>query len=455
MHSPLRVLLADDEPLFLSTTAKLLSKLGYECTCVTNAGDALRALREHRFDVALVDLNMPGNLQLELLRDGRAQFPRVPMIVVTGMPTLPSAIESVRLGIADYLLKPVEFDDLATTIRRVTRTMPEAPVTRATTAWERPEIIGRSDALKRVIDIIDRVAATDVNVMLCGESGTGKEVFARLIHSQSRRAGQAFQVVDCAAIPNELLESTLFGHSKGAFTGAVTDQPGLLVRSNQGTAFFDEMGELPLPLQAKLLRVLQFQRFTPVGKDHEVAIDARIISATNRDLNAEIRQGRFRLDLFYRLAVVQITLPPLRARGDDVVLLAERFLQEAAERGGSAEAIAPEVLDLFRSYAWPGNIRQLRNCLFHASSMCRDKTIRLDDLPDDLRGPGPEVAKLAAPSGRSRSDYVATAERDYLAQILVRNAGNVSKAAREAGMSRQGLHKLLAKHDISSRDYRK
>lgn len=336
---PPRLLLADDEPLYLQATSQLLRKSGYECTCVADAAAAIRELRGGSFDLVLTDLNMPGNLKLELLRASRQDWPDVPLVVVTGVPSLPTAIESVRLGIADYLIKPVKFETLLASIRRVLvdRQLDASPFVPVVT----PNLVGNSPAMKAVWELVGRIAQSDSNVLISGESGTGKELVAKAIHRASRRAGEPFQVIDCTAIPESLFESLLFGHAKGSFTGAVDEQEGLLRKSDRGVAFFDEIGELPLPLQPKLLRVIQEQTFTPIGKTEPLRLSTRIISATNRNLLQEVSAGRFRSDLFYRLSVLHIELPPLRQRGDDTIDLAEHFLKELPGPGKGSSASPP------------------------------------------------------------------------------------------------------------------
>jgi len=465
-----RILIADDEPLFLRTTTQLLYKAGYDCVGVPDGAAALERLAAERFDLILSDLKMPGNLKLELLHEGRERWPAVPLIVVTGAPSLPSAIESVRLGITDYLLKPVKYDDLLATVRRSlaqsrraspppTTSMP--PTEPRPVSGRPPALIGESPKLRELAEIIERVAATDANILITGESGTGKEVVAGIIHSRSLRAEQPFQVVDCTAVPEPLFESVLFGHVKGSFTGAVKDQIGLLSGADGGTAFFDEIGELPLPLQAKLLRVIQEQTFLPVGQTTEQRIDTRFICATNRDLAMEVDAGRFRRDLYYRLAVIHIELPPLRERGDDVVLLAQHFLRGLAGAGRATIDFADDALEALRRYPWPGNIRELRNAVEHALAVSRAETIRPDDFPATLRRHGPKPAGDAtSPSSTTSSDTTPAAlsrtdaEKAYLVALLQRHEGNVSRAAIEAGMSRQGLHKLLKSHDIAPAEHR-
>jgi len=458
-----RILIADDEPLYLRTTGQLLRKAGYDCVCVSDANAALVKLHSESFDLILSDLNMPGNLKLELLMQGRTQWPEIPLIVITGVPSLPTAIESVRLGIADYLLKPVKFEDLLASVRRVlsqpTKTLTEPASVRPdvhSLAAKFPEIIGRSEPMLEVLEIVDRVAQTDTNILITGESGTGKEVIAQAIHQHGRRRDHTFQVIDCTAIPESLFESVLFGHAKGSFTGAVKDQDGLLSRSHLGTAFFDELGELAMSSQPKLLRVVQEQAFTPVGKNELRKVDTRYICATNRDLQVEVNAGRFRQDLFYRLAVIHIELPPLRNRGDDVMLLAERFLTELQNSDGRILGFSDEVVECFRGYNWPGNIRELRNVIERAVALSRTEAIQLADLPKSLRESNVTASNsISVLAEISREEAVDNADHSYLSTLLEKYGGNISQAARQAGLSRQGMHKLLTRHGLDADDFRR
>jgi two-component system response regulator HydG len=457
-----RILIADDEPLYLRTTGDLLRKAGYECVCVPDAHAALEALSQDSFDLVLSDLNMPGNLKLELLHQEREKWPQIPLIVITGVPSLPTAIESIRLGIADYLLKPVKYDDLLSSVRRALahRTDSQPGVERSVDerralAAKFPDIIGNSPEMLELFDIIDRVAGTDTNLLITGESGTGKEVVARTIHKNSARAKHNFQVIDCTAVPETLFESILFGHVKGSFTGAVKDQEGLLSQCNHGTAFFDEIGELPAMLQAKLLRVIQEQTFTPVGKNTPVQVDTRFICATNRDLEMEVNAGRFRRDLFYRLGVIHIELPPLRQRDDDVILLAQHFLKVLRRPNSQVQGFSDEVASCFRKYRWPGNIRELRNVLERALALARTDLVEVSDLPPSLQ-PTALAEQKADGNTTTASRYEALddAEHEYLTSLLRKHQGNVSQAAQQAGMSRQGMHKLLKKHGIAAAQFR-
>jgi DNA-binding NtrC family response regulator len=456
------ILIADDEPLFLRTTGELLRKEGFDCRCVADASAALDVLSNERVDLILSDLNMPGNLRLELLRQGRDRWPEIPLIVVTGVPSLPTAIESVRLGIADYLLKPVKYDDLLASIRRVlarrdgTDSRRSPAQTDAADLDDRfPDIVGRSPKMLELFEIFDRVAKSDANVLVTGESGTGKEVVARAIHRRSARSQAKFQVIDCTAIPETLFESLLFGHAKGAFTGAVREQVGLLADADGGTAFFDELGELPASLQAKLLRVVQEKAFTPVGGRSEIRIDARFVCATNRDLQLEVDAGRFRRDLFYRLSVINIELPPLRERGDDVLLLAERFLEALRPSDSAVRGFSDDALDRLRAHSWPGNVRELRNVVERGLALATSERIEVRDLPEVLRSTPPVGSgRRSSAANVSLAEALDDAERDYLVSLLREHAGNVSRVAASASMSRQGMYKLLKKHGLSAGEYR-
>ncbi|TWU04683.1 sigma-54-dependent transcriptional regulator [Stieleria varia] len=459
---PKRILIADDEPLYRDTTAELLRDEGYECICVEDANDAIEILEGHSFDLILSDLNMPGNLKLELLKQGRTKYSHIPMIVVTGVPSVPSAIESVRLGIADYLLKPVKFDEMLSAVERAIHSkqidqsnlLPSTDFTNSSSSTTFPEIIGQSEPMRELLEIVERVAASNTNVLITGESGTGKEVVAKAIHDHSPRANHPIQVIDCTAVPESLFESALFGHIKGSFTGAVKDQEGLLRRCDGGTAFFDEIGELPATSQAKLLRVIQEQTFTPVGESKPVRVDTRFICATNRDLQKEVDAGRFRQDLFYRLAVIPIELAPLRERGDDVVLLAEYFLGQLRAEHSQVTRFSSHALDCFRTYRWPGNIRELRNVIERAVTLARGTEIDVDDLPRQLCEN--EVSPMPATelSEISRDEALDHADREYLGVLLKKHGGVIASAARQAGLSRQGMNKLLKRHGMHADEYR-
>ncbi len=458
MPEPPRILIADDEPMFLKTTAALLEKAGFECRCAPHGHAALEALERESFQLIISDLKMPGNLQLELLTRSRADWPDTPLIVVTGAPSLPTAIESLRLGIADYLLKPVKYDDLLASVRRA---LAHQATVRAAPADDGPAQrppreargwIADSEPMRRLEDLIERCARHDSSVLITGESGTGKEVAAEMIHRLSRRKHRPFQIVDCTAIPDTLFESTLFGHARGAFTGAIRNEPGLLVQADGGTVFLDELGELPLNQQAKLLRLIQSQSFTPVGMSTPRQVDVRFLAATNRDLQAEVQAGRFRSDLFFRLAVIHLEMPRLAERGDDILRLAQHFLDTLRGDGSPVAGFSPEVIELFRRHPWPGNVRELRNAVEHGHALCRGVQITLDDLPAAFRGAATAATLSAASTTRAaaRDD----AEKRYLISLLEQHRGNVAGCARVAEVSRQYFHGLLRKYQIDPAAFR-
>ena len=470
-----KILVADDEPFYLKTTGELLRNEGYSVTCVADAGAAISALGQDAYDLILSDLNMPGNFKLELLHTSRSKHADIPLIVITGVPSLPTAIESVRLGIADYLLKPVKVDDLLASVRRalLLASPPSSPApsrpadppaassaqadTLADTELASlfPEIIGTSPPMIELMEIIQLVADSNANILLTGESGTGKEVVARAIHRLSARSAHNFQVIDCTAIPEALFESVLFGHVKGSFTGAVQDQDGLLSQCHRGTAFLDELGELPAGAQAKLLRAIQEQTFTPVGQSKPIQVDTRFVCATNRDLQAEVNAGRFRGDLFYRLGVIHIELAPLRERGDDVLLLAQRFLPELRPAKRTIDGFSDEALQALKNYPWPGNIRELRNVVERAVTLARTPVIGLSDLPRQVSESSATASKADLDLAEiSREEAIDSAEHSYLTTLMEKHDGNIAAAARQAGLSRQGMNKLLKRHHIEAADYR-
>jgi len=480
-----RILLADDEPLYLQATSQLLRKAGYDCVCVADAAHAMEVIRHQSIDLVLTDLNMPGNLKLELLRAGRHEWPALPLIVVTGVPSLPTAIESVRLGIADYLVKPVKFEVLLQSIRRVLQhaslpvVAPGAVHPGASFSHvDRPlfaankrkqgssdiRFIGSSEPMRKLFELIDRVSQSDANVLISGESGTGKELVAKAIHDASARRDSPFQIIDCTAIPESLFESILFGHIKGSFTGAVDDQTGLLAKADLGTAFFDEMGELPMTLQPKLLRVIQEQTYIPLGKSVPRTLNTRFICATNRNLLHEVDNGRFRRDLFYRLSVLHLEIPPLRKRDDDVVELAQHFLESF--RGSAplatpvAQGFTDACLERLRRYTWPGNVRELRNAVESSVALCDGPLIDVIHLPEWIRDesssldavePKPTSSDV---SSLSRNQARGTTDKQYFESLMRQYNGNISQAARHAQLSRQTLHKLLNKHRIEAADFR-
>ena len=393
----------------------------------------------------------------------RKADPQLPVVVLDPKPAVATARSCLQAGACDYLdlasAETVLEDSLARLLSGSRRLAAEEVLRRAV---ERPysfgEFLGESPAMQEVYSIIDRVAASSVDVLVTGETGTGKELVARAIHGRSRRNGGPFVPVDCGAIPDALMESELFGHERGAFTGADARRMGLVEFADGGTLFLDEVGELPLPLQAKLLRVLQERRVRRVGARQENPVDVRVVAATSRPIEQMMAQGSFRRDLYYRIAVVRIDLPPLRSRGDDIGLLAECFANRAAqEMGRPLGGLSTDVYQVLKNYPWPGNVRELQNVVRRAIAMTRAPMAGVDDLPDEVvatagRAGGTELNSIGFFS--RRAEHVARFERQYLNDLLTRHAGDVSAAAREARLPRGTLYRLLKGHSLDPAEFR-
>jgi len=391
--------------------------------------------------------------------------PQLPMVVVDPQPSVERARACLQAGAGDYLdIARIEEDleDSLVRLLAISRRVAAEEVLRR--AVERPysfeNFLGESPPMRAVYSVIDRIATSNVDVLVTGETGTGKELVARAVHHRSRRAQRPFVPVDCGAIPDALLESELFGHERGAFTGADARRIGLVEVADGGTLFLDEIGELPLALQAKLLRVLQERRVRRVGARQETAVDVRVVAATSRDIDRMVAEGGFRRDLYYRVNVVRIDMPPLRERGDDIGLLAEAFANRAGkEMGRSIGGISPDAYGVLRSYAWPGNVRELSNVIRRAVAMSRSKMVGLDDLPDDLVASAGRNGGAAAGDGEvgffaQRQAHTARFERQYLTDLLTRHTGDVTAAAREARLPRGTLYRLLKGHEIDAASFR-
>jgi two-component system, NtrC family, response regulator GlrR len=434
-----RILLVDDDPGLLELLSIRLEAAGYEVSCAQSGSRALSGLDIEVPDLVIVDLRMEGMDGMSLFERLHRDWPALPVIILTAYGSIRDAVLATQKGVFSFLTKPVAPTELLTTIERALAV--RSPVAQAEPDWARP-IITRSAKMYQLLDQVRMVARSDVNVLIRGESGTGKELLAQAIHQGSRRAQGPFTAVNCGAIPETLLESELFGHRKGAFTGASRDHAGLFIASNGGTVFLDEIGDMPMVLQTKLLRVLQERKVRPVGDTTDRAVDVRVLSATLRDLPAAVQDGTFREDLFYRLNVVEFTLPSLRDRREDIPLLATHFLREFAEReGATATQLSPEAMTELLNFHWPGNIRQLKNVI--------EQVVALS--------PGPVISegqvRSALPRGREAGISVLSEakkqfERDYLVRLLKITGGNIAEAAKLAGRNRADLYKVLNRHGI-------
>ncbi|MBI1290526.1 response regulator [bacterium] len=449
------VMVLDDEVNMGRVLQKLLLLDGYTVRVHSSPTAALDELRREAPDVLLSDLRMPGLSGEELLETLRAERIETEVILMTAYGTVESAMRCVHNGAFDYVTKPFDTKTLLATIRKASA---KAATRRGVTMGGAREMLGEAPALRAVRDLIRRVAPTEAAVLVTGESGTGKEVAARLLHACSARSRGPFMALSCASIPEALLESELFGHERGAFTGAVDEKTGIVEAANGGTLFLDEIGEMPLGLQAKLLRVLQEREITRVGSTQTRTVDIRVVAATNRDLAAEVRHGRFREDLYYRLNVLSVHLPPLRDRLDDVAILAPHFLQDAVARHRrDPMEFTPEGIEQLKQHRWPGNVRELQNFVQRVAVLCDGGEIgprqlaRLELLASPSPTPNTRVNSGELGEFREERDRF---EVEYLRRVLEACGGNVSEAARRSGMSRRHFYEKMEKLGIAGDDFK-
>lgn len=464
-ESNLRILVIDDESAIGQACQRILEAEGHEVRCFLMPEAGLQAALTGDWDIILLDLAMPGLDGLEILRHVKAAAVPSEVVIITGNATVESAVEAMKQGAHDYLRKPFTPDQLTLCVRRAaehSRLIRENVVLRQELEIHQgfEGIIGESRPMERVFALARRVAPTEGTVLLIGESGTGKEVFVRAIHRLSRRKDHLLLACDCSALAPTLLESELFGHAKGSFSGAIATKQGLFEAAHHGTLFLDEIGNLSMETQGKLLRVLETKRVKKVGDTAEREIDIRLISATNRDLAEMVRDGEFREDLYYRLNVVPIYLPPLRQREGDVPLLAMTFLERFCKKNQVAvKGFSPEAMTLMESYSWPGNVRELRNIVERLAILCDQDRIEPRHLPEEIRQVHVRTTS-GTPLPRSweefkrlkqqvRDSAVQQLERRFLADVLERCDGNVSRAAEEIGIQRTNLHALLRKHGLT------
>ncbi len=450
------VLVVDDEQNMQAVMRMVLEEAGYQVLAAETAEAALPYLQKPNLDVILTDLKMPGMGGEEFVRSCRRELPRVPIIIITAHGTIRWAVKSIHDGAADYLTKPFEPEQLEIAVHNAVKLrdiLRENERLKAAVGESRGRrLVGESPASQRLLDEIRRVAPYKTNVLISGESGTGKELVARMIHELSPRQNGPWVAINCSAIPRDLLESELFGYVKGAFTGASQNRSGRLEQAQGGTMFLDEIGELDPALQAKLLRVVQEREYSPLGSDEVRAVDVRFLAASNRDLKALVAQGKFREDLFYRLDVYSIMVPPLRERREDVPLLAQTFLKElAAEMNKRVTGIAPGALEILMRYSWPGNIRELRNCLERAVLSCKGETVAAADLPQTLLT-SQDAATAKAPAwdgnGSDLDEWLAEVERRAIQQALAQTNGVQAQAARLLGVSERSLWHRIKKLGI-------
>lgn len=452
-----RILIADDDEVSCQLFAEVLETEGYQVTRVPSGDEALARLRGEAYDLLLVDVRMPGLSGLEVTRTVHKEFPSLPILVMTAFGSIETAIEAIREGAFDFISKPMNLEELKKTVARALaqQRLHHSSPTRDGVKWgeQLGTVIGRSPAMVEVYKTIARVAPTKSTVLILGDSGTGKELMARAIHQHSPRASKPFVAVDCGALTETLLESELFGHVRGSFTGAVSDKKGVFEEAEGGTCFLDEIGDITLNMQAKLLRVLQEHEVRRVGAQKSIKVDVRVIAATNKDLEQVVRKRAFREDLYYRLKVVSIYLPPLRKRPADIPSLAQYFLRRYGhETGKPVSGISDEAMDVLCTYAWPGNVRELENAIERAVTLSLQPLLSPEDLPAEAR-----EGKPSRLCGNQREDEdfffpgspsLEEVKRRYVLHVLSVTQGNIARSAKTLDIDRRSLYRMLVRYKI-------
>jgi len=451
-----RVLVVDDEINMQVVLRAMLKKEGYEVLTARDGLEALKILAGTEVDVVVTDLKMPRLDGMGLLERVMEEYPSTPVIMITAHGTVATAVDALKKGAFDYVTKPFEQDELKNVVLKAvkTRRLSDEEFVASADDIDRYGIVGASEPMVEIFEIVKRVAPTTTTILISGETGTGKELIANAIHINSPRKANPLIKINCAAIAENLMESELFGYEKGAFTGAVVTKPGRFELAHKGTLFLDEVGELPKEMQVKLLRAIQEQAFERVGGLKTIKVDVRLITATNRNLFQDVKEGRFREDLFYRLNVLPIHLPALRERKDDIPLLVSYFVDRFRKKlARDIEGLDDEVLDLFINYDWPGNIREMENLLERLVLMARGQTITLADVPGEIRQAVQEQFLLPPEKKPSRfKEFIRThteeAERQLLVRCLEECGGNVTRAAQQLGLSRKGLQLKMIKYNL-------
>ena len=457
-----KVLLVDDEERILQSFAKGLESIGWDVETARSGGDALRAVEESQPDVVVTDLVMPEMDGLALLAEVRKRAPNLPVVIFTGHGTVETAVRAMKSGAFDYISKPFNLDEVDVVLNRAiehNRLLAEnlALKNQIRKKYSFSSIIGSGGEIQAVYRIMEKIKDTRSSVLITGESGTGKELIAKAIHFNGFLRDKHFVTVDCAALSENLLESELFGHVKGSFTGAHRDKEGYFKAADGGSIFLDEIAEFSPHLQTRLLRVLQEGEFSRVGDNRTVKVQVRLIAATNRNLEHAVKQGRFREDLFYRLNVINIKVPPLRKRLEDIPLLADHFIAQFNEKfGKKIEGISPDALIYFSQYEWPGNVRELENLMERVIVFCEESVIRPRHLKEPLKAlvdlselNGDELKDLESCSYKEAKNIIVKRfNRDYFSGLLTKYHGNVSEAARRSGIDRSSFYRLLRKYDI-------
>jgi len=455
-----KILIVDDEPGMCRLLESVLGGEGYQVVSFQKPQEALQALERTSFDLVVTDIRMPRVNGMQILEAVRSQSPDIPVVLITAFGTLESAVQAMKQGASDFVAKPFKNEQIKLAVNNALekqRLRDENKRLKAELAsrYQFGQIIGKSAKMQETFQVIAQLAQSDVAVLIHGESGTGKEIVSRAIHCNSSRSGKPFIPIHCGALPETLMESELFGHVKGAFTDALKDRAGLLESAEGGTVFLDEVGDMPLPLQVKLLRFLQDHEVRRVGSSESRRVDVRVIAATNKDLKQAVVENKFREDLYYRLAVVTIQLPPLRDREDDIPLLVEHFLRKAADKRAPRHHVELDraTMQSLLAHDWPGNIRELENAIEHAVALTEGSAITPQSLPRTVHRDGPSCPAPIPLKGLAYRDakqkVLESFERPYLAGLLEQAKGNITQAAHLADMDRKNLYELLKKYGLS------
>ena len=445
-----RILVIDDDRGHAEATAESLERSGYSCVIATTGSDGAQKIETEPFDLVITDLVMRDFNGIEIVRRARAKSPDLEVIVMTGYPSYETAVEALDEGAYDYLDKPVDLNVLRAKVRKV---LEKQKLVRSNIELRRQldkkygfeGILGQTEKMQRVFDTLQQVSRSNATVLILGESGTGKELVARAIHNNSTRKGHRFVPLNCAALQESVLESELFGHVKGAFTGAIGEHKGRFEFADQGTLFLDEIGDMPMSIQIKLLRVIEYGEVFRVGSNEPIKVNVRLVAATNKDLPTLIRDGRFREDLFFRLRVVTIDLPPLRDRLEDIPLMVSAFLKELSEaHGRSVRDITPAAMEFLYDYSWPGNVRELRNAAESMVVLARHEVLDVDDIPSYIRTPREQEAASSSVSGVNLEE----AEKENIKRALARTEGNREKAAKLLGIGERTLYRKIKRYGL-------
>lgn len=455
-----RVLLVDDELNVQKSVTDVLEKSNYVCISATDGDSALDKLQNDEFDLILLDIMLPGKTGMELIPDIKHSAPDTPLIMITGNAVINDAVKAIKMGAFNYIRKPFNAKELVLSVEKAIewrRLIDENRDLKSEieSKFNYRGIIGKSKKIREVIATIKQISDTDVNVLITGESGTGKDLVAKAIHYSGLRKSEPFIPVNCSSLPDNLLESELFGYKKGAFTGAYSNKDGLFKVADKGTIFLDEIGDMPPQLQAKILKVLDSGEFIPLGSTAPVKTNARIISATNINLQDAIESGKFREDLFYRLNVVNIRIPPLRDRREDIIVLSDFFIDKySAKMNKHIHSLSESAADMIMRYQWPGNVRELENVIESSCALSKSDEIDVKTLPDTMFSLN-KGNRQVIPINKSLKETISYCEREYLIELLRFCKGNITKASDVAGIARQNFHAKLNNYNIEASDYRK